>query len=362
MPRPRTVYRGKRKFSWIITLIAMILVAAILFSVWLFYSLQKYIVYDKDGLHLDLSSRRGAASETSEPDAADVVIANQHMDTEIVVEQKDYSAVETGAGADLQPIHAVFVSGSKLNDAALSFYKTGMGDFDTLVLELKTPDGFLRYASTQTLADSYAVNGTLELKTKVEELKAAGIYLVAQISALADNTMARRNSPIAMKNAASAEVFSDEDGMAYLDPYSDTVRSYLLGIITELAEMGFDEILLDGFVCPDSELLRFNKVMTQTPAPADALNSLAFWLREQADTLGIRLSVVLNRDALSGETVLMGQSPAAFANAFDRFAVKTDSVSVSGDQTALGRILGSTARAALIGEGFTPAASCYIVK
>ena len=58
MPRPRTVYRGKRKYSWIITLAVTLLVVVILLAVWLFYHLQRYIVYDKDGLRLDLSAQR----------------------------------------------------------------------------------------------------------------------------------------------------------------------------------------------------------------------------------------------------------------------------------------------------------------
>ena len=36
MPRPRTVYRGKRKYSWIITLLAMILVVVIALAVLVF--------------------------------------------------------------------------------------------------------------------------------------------------------------------------------------------------------------------------------------------------------------------------------------------------------------------------------------
>jgi hypothetical protein len=35
MPRPRTVYRGKRKYSWIITLIAMLIVILIALAVWM---------------------------------------------------------------------------------------------------------------------------------------------------------------------------------------------------------------------------------------------------------------------------------------------------------------------------------------
>ena len=58
MARSRAFYRAQGKHSWIITLIAGLLVALILLALWLFYDLQRYIVYDKDTLRLVLPKDR----------------------------------------------------------------------------------------------------------------------------------------------------------------------------------------------------------------------------------------------------------------------------------------------------------------
>ena len=364
MPRPRSVYRGKRKYSWIITLTATVLAVLVLIGVWLFYDLQKYIVYDKDGLHLDLSAQKDALKNPGvqiEPTAKPAVPG---VDVEIVVERKDYSEIQTSAGADLEPLRAIYVPMSEMRESTLTYYAASgnMGDFDALVLALKGPDGFLAWHSTAPAADSFAVNGTLELEAHLETLKSKGVYLVAEISSLTDAVMAQRNAPIALKNA-DGSVYSDKTAGGYLDPYNEGTRSYLLSLLTELRDLGFDEVLLRGFACPESEQLRFSQAMTQTPDPASALAALGLWLREQADALGIKLSVVMDGADLRGETVA-GQDPALLLRIFDRLAAETDTGYFESDLAALAQALGSDDenRLLTIIDDFAPARGSYIVK
>ena len=363
MPRPRTVYRGKRKYSWIITLLAMIVVVFITLSIWLFYYLQKFIVYDKDGLHLDLSVHRDMLSVEDQPQPG-LPIGFQPIDVEIVVEQPDYSKVVTNAGRDLQAMHAVYLPAAELNETALKFYAADMGDFDALVLELKARDGFLRWHSSVPTADSYAVNGSLELAEHVALLKEKGVYLVAQLSALTDSVMAERNVPIALKNSLTGLPLTDADGSAWLDPYNDSTRAYLLDLITELDAMGFDEILLTDVTCPNSEYLQFSKQMTQTPDAVIAVSSLALWLREQADTLGVRLSAMIRSDVLRGGEDNVGQDPVVFFKAFDRVAVETDFDYFTADIEALQNALGAAGgtRIVAVTDDYIPAQDSYIVR
>ena len=364
MPRPRTVYRGKRKYSWIITLLAMILVVFIALAVWLFYYLQRYIVYDKDGLRLDLSAQREeilrpGAQETPRP------VTVPHVDVEIVVEQRDYSEIQTDAGNNLSEIHAVFVPAKDVTENTLKFYAGRMGDFNALVLELKDADGFLRWHSGVPAADSFAVNGTMELGEYLTPLKEQGVRLVAQISALNDSAMAQRNAPVALKSAVTGQPFTDADGRAWLDPYSDSTREYLLALILELKDMGFDEVLLTGVACPESDGLKFSKNMTQTPDSVTAVSSFALWLRDRADALGLTLSAVIDRAALHSETgAAEGQNPVLFFKAFDRVAVEPSFDGFTEDVAALETALGghSDTRIVAIAENYTPDIASYIVK
>ena len=365
MPRPRTVYRGKRKYSWIITLIATMLVLLILLAVWLFYDLQKYIVYDKDGLHLDLSAQRDALLNPGvQPEPVDKRPSLPSVDVEIVVEETDYSQIQTSAGTGLAPLRAIYIPMAELRESTLTYYAASgnMGDFDALVLELKGADGFLAWHSRVSTTDSFAVNGTLELAEPLKTLKAQGVYLVAALGSLTDAAMAQRNAPIALKNA-DGSVYGDRTAGGYLDPYNETTRSYLLALLTELRDLGFDEVLLQGFACPADEQLRFSQPMTRTPDPGSALASLGLWLRKQADSLGIKLSVAMDGEALRGD-VVAGQDPVLLLKVFDRLAAETDAFYFESDLAAAEAALGGTdeKRVLTIIDDYAPARESYIVK
>lgn len=353
MPRSRAVYKGKRKYSWIITLVVFLLVFLIIFMVWLFSYLQRYIVYDKDSLHIVLPADR--LDEPISPNTGTHINVPK-VDVEIVVDRTDYSDLVTKAGENLLPLRALFVAADDISTQTLNYYLSGTGDFNALVLELKGIDGFLSYRSGIPLTDSYGVNGTAELAETLQQLREDGVYLVAQISGILDEAMATRNSPIALKNAITDSVFQNSKG-AWLDPYNDTVRQYLNALLRELHTLGFDEVLLSGFYCPDSENLKFSRNMTLTPDVVSALSSLAVYLRSQADEIGLKLSVVADAEALrKGESELIGQDPAFFFRVFDRVVYDSDIADAQLCTQALENALGNGGSAAL---RIVPAANDY---
>ena len=170
MARSRAFYRAQGKHTWIVTLVVALLVALILLALWLFYDLQRYIVYDKDTLRLVLPKDR---TEPTELDASDEGPGATFtpVNVEIVVDPTDYSAVEAVAGEDLRAIHARFLASDSLTQTRLDGLSAGMGDFDSLVLELKPSLGLLRYESSLPLAVSYRVNGSLTLRETAEKLR-----------------------------------------------------------------------------------------------------------------------------------------------------------------------------------------------
>ena len=364
--RPKTVYRGNRKYSWIITLVVFVLVILIITAVWLFYYLQRYLVYDKDRVRLVLPAERAETFPT-ETEPTGLPAGFTPVDVEIVVDPADYSDVQTSAGEGLSPIHAIFVSAENVKQGNLDFYAAGLGDFNAIVLELKGPDGMLRYRSGIPFADSYGVNGALELGAAVEALKAQDVRVVAQLSALVDGTMAVRNAPIALQDARSGEPFRDADGRAWLDPYSETLRAYLTALLRDLHDLGFDEVILGDLWCPDNENVRFSQVMTETPDRVSAVSSLALYLRKQADEIGITLSAVVDPAALvAGTNEAIGQDPAVFFKAFDRVTFDMSGADYTACFDLLSRALDRPAdedrRIVPSAAGFSPDFESFIVR
>lgn len=350
MARPRSVYRGENSRLWIVTLIVSALVVLILLAVWLFYDLQKYIVYDKDGLQLVLPSAVEPA--TPADDGSEGAVPLPAVDVEIVVDPADYSGFAGTDGSGLQPLHARYVPAERVTEAALGAYASDMGGYNALVLELKSATGTLSYHSALPLADSYGVNGTAEIAERVAELKENGVWLVAELAALTDGSMAVRNAPIALRDAASGGLYL-KDGQTWLDPYSGVARAYLSGLMEELAEMGFDEILLSGFWIREDENLRYSAAMTATPGAADAVSALAVYLRGQADALGVRLSVKWEGAS--------SQDADLFFRAFDRVAYDYADADAAAALSAVPGVDGDT-RIVAAASGVTPERASYLVK
>lgn len=352
MARPRYFYRGENGYAWIITLVASALVALILIGVWLFYDMQQYIVYDKDGVRVVRPSGQGTAELSGGTDQEAGERPFTPVDVELVVDKADYSDFAGTDGSGLNALHARYVGAESVTDTILGAYAANMGPYNALVLQLKGPSGLLSYHSQVALTDSYDVNGTAELAERVAKLRENGAYLVAELSALADGTMAVRNTPAAMRNAGSGKVYLN-NGQAFLDPYSGVTREYLSALMEELADLGFDEVLLTGLWLPEDAQLAYSAQMTATPDAADAVSSLAVYLRGRADALGLRLSV-----EWAGQT---SQDAALFFRAFDRVVYPWGDAEA---YAALSAIPGADAAGRLVASALAvaPQSESYIVR
>ena len=103
---------------------------------------------------------------------------------------------------------------------------------DTVVLDMKTPDGRLGYVSYQSLAA--AGNGDSDrVISLLAQLRSEGVRAVACVSCFRDDGLA------------------GSDG--WLSPGDEPVEQYLAGVAAELARMGFDEILLEYWQAPGAQ-------------------------------------------------------------------------------------------------------------
>jgi len=367
MSRPRTVYRGKRKYGWLISLLLFIVAIVVVLAAWLFYSLQTYIVYDKDGLHLELPSEAGELAQTGETETETDLseLLAPPVNAEIVIGLPDYSHIEQLAGEDLEVLKAQYVAAENVSAANLPYYAASLDQSGggALLLEMKTDEGMLSYASGIALTASYGVNGTEVLFDTIDALKEDGVYLAAEIGCLVDNAMAVRNAPIALKHAVTGSVLSDNSGM-WLDPYNDVTREYLAALIRELADMGFDEVVLSGLYYPESDSVRYSQTMTAMPDPVSFVSSLAIYLRQVADEEGIRLSAYANGNGLRQAENKSGQDMELFFKLFDRVFVETGYDYYNADMSTLQSYAGSAAssRVVPVTTAYIPESPSWTVK
>ncbi|MBR4424384.1 MAG: hypothetical protein IKS66_00375 [Oscillospiraceae bacterium] len=334
-----SVYRSKRRHGWLLSLPALLLAALLLLGLWLFFYLQRFLVYEKETLGLSLPAEQAedlsAGAEPENPAAS-----FSPVEVEIVVDKTDFSAVPSYQRDAPRVIRGRFLASTGLSQARLEGLTVGMGDYDALILELKPASGLLSYQSFLSIADSYRVNGSLSIGEPVEKLKARDVYLIARLSALVDNAMATRYSTVALRNQSGNGVYL-QNGRAWLDPFHAVTRDYLADLMHELKELGFDEILFDGLSLPSSTALSYSSAMTAVPDPVAAVSSLALFLREEADALDLRISVQVESEALLHlQSALVGQDLELFFKLFDRVAFSVGSGNLNAALSALRAVPG----------------------
>jgi hypothetical protein len=119
---------------------------------------------------------------------------------------------------------------------------------NALVIDVKETDGQLFYATD--LPEAAEVGAIREapifdLEELLPMLKERGIYTIARMVVMKDNTTAVARPELAVMNVATGEPWRDNIGGAWLDPAAPGVAEYVAAIAGDLAAKGFDEVQLD---------------------------------------------------------------------------------------------------------------------
>jgi hypothetical protein len=121
-------------------------------------------------------------------------------------------------------------------------------EVNAMVIDVKETDGRLYYATDlETAAEVGAIREApiFDLEELLPMLKDRGIYTIARMVVMKDNTSAAARPELAVRNSATGEPWRDNIGGAWLDPSAPGVAEYIASIAGDLADKGFDEVQLD---------------------------------------------------------------------------------------------------------------------
>lgn len=203
------------------------------------------------------------------------------------------------------PFQGVFLSLDQLADA-----QTLADGYDGVILPMKTADGALGYVSALPLAaDAGASSGDPDRNEVLRALNdTPGLYTVAQVSGLRDSALVREEPGLSL-HRVSGSPWLDESRQGWLDPAQPQVQSYLIGLCRELAQLGFDEILLTDCGFPtqgDLDSLRAVEEKEET------LETFCRQLQGALADTPVTLSVMGQRDSVTADPV-SGQTTALLA-------------------------------------------------
>lgn len=273
-------YRNKRLVKKGLVILAVILAALLLFILCRFVYLQRFLVYGDGAVSLDyemhLNPERKPEQETSLPS----------FSLEIV--EDDAQSAASLAEGPLKPLTGYYVTTSMLLDlpAVMTALKAMEEPPGTLLFEMKSIYGNFYYDTD--------ISGTYTSSADIDGIEAliasyaqdGKTYLAARIPAFTDNNFALDNqsSGLPLKSGA---LWMDDNSCYWLDPMSEDVQAFLVAMAAELAEMGFDEIVFEGFRIPDSKNIVYDAGQwTREEAAAEAAKALRAALQD----LPIRVS------------------------------------------------------------------------
>ena len=342
MARYTDFYQGQRKKRnyWLIPFIVLLGLLTLLIV--LFYGLQKYAVITDEGVTVhftetDLNEENQAGTATSGNMVFDTVVPD------IQFEAPDYSRIVATAGRRVKPMRAVYISASELNEERLQTAAANLVDGNALLLEMKPRSGQLMWHSQAALAVSYGLYTDNDFANSLDKLIPAlkmredgkEVYLVAQISCFIDDMLATRSTQFALRTEAGLN-YTDENG-TWLDPYNSELRNYIISLIRELYELGFDEVVLADVMHPvgatiqnaegESEKARFlySREMSTEPNPVTAICGFAVYVAgEMADRTGLLSIYTDSPQSLVRNNEDSGQNAVLFMKIYDRVYYRTD--------------------------------------
>lgn len=161
-------------------------------------------------------------------------------------------------------------------------------EINTFVIDIKDASGYVSHPSKVPLAQETGATEDIRIPSMawlLGQLEEAGIYPVARIVIVKDPVLAAARPELAVQDTAGG-VWTDNNGVVWLNPFNEAVWEYHVDLAREVAEMGFPEIQWDYVRFPD--------------APASALGRAHFPGRNgQPRTEAIREFLAYSRDALA---------------------------------------------------------------
>ena len=210
-------------------------------------------------------------------------------------------------------IHAVTVTTAQLRGGSAAQVVLSSGG-DALVVEMKNSYGDLAWQSQVPLAATLGTNASDNLTAQaVRALADSGeLYLVARVQCFRDPVLARNWMGSIMTRGGN--VWYDVQGLGWTSPASQEATDYLSALCLELADMGFDEILLDSAGYPDAGEVNVLAVSDNRPEDLSAPVT-AFWQRlsEELAAKDTALAVQTTEDALRGTNTLSGVTAGGLA-------------------------------------------------
>ena len=241
-------YRTRRFFGRLLRVLMMLAVVAVIALLcWLLW-LQRFVVYTSDGIRLDFSAPPILQGQVAVPPEPGIQV-------EIQYGSKDEEKQEEDASQQL--LAGYYISEDMLYTdipgvlAQLKRLPAGT----PVLIDVKNYRGYFYY-STTVGSQTYGKVNIAAMDELIAWLGSSDLYTIARMPALSDYVYGAEN-PSAGIPLSSGALYFDENKCYWLDPTKEATQTYLIQVVRELRQLGFDEVVFTQFIIPESEKIVF---------------------------------------------------------------------------------------------------------
>lgn len=245
----RIPYRTRRALVRTVIVLAVIALALLLiWACWLLW-LGRYVVYTPEGVKFDFS-------KTTMEIEGQPALPPAEQETVSIYYNEGENAINVST--ELTQISGYYISSEDLKDVdTLRSQVQAMEKEMAVMVEVKNAYGEFNYSTSvgeyfNSSVDQSEVDGFIKQLTKGSR------YTIAKVTAFQDYSYGLNNVDEGLFSTGGAYLWRDDLGCYWLSPSSEQVISYLAQIAAELKDLGFDEVVFDQFLFPDSEGYRFS--------------------------------------------------------------------------------------------------------
>ena len=320
-------YRGRASWKSFLKVLTVVILALLLLGIVAAIYLQQFLVVSSDGVRLDLPFFQ---HDSNSSDPSTPTVSPSPEPSFVIVTPSP----EPTPDPAIEALHPVNLPLEVLYNGTVQSQIEAAGG-DCAVFDMKADSGALGYASSielaqytkQTSTDS-SINAAIQTTNEID-----GLYTIARVSCFKDHNITDWERSLSIFTNSGYR-WTDPDNIRWISPTNPDVRDYLTAICVELAELGFDEILLDNAGYPSKGNLHYIKKgeaydQSQFSSVIDGFYAQVAAALEEYE---ITLSVVTTSEALSGQDTLTGQTPANLV-IFDRHWTFDESETISPNQS-----------------------------
>jgi len=292
------VYRGRQGGSSFLKVLVIVLAVLLVLGLALLVVVTgRYLQFTDDGPKLVLPWLQEGVEASATPDLSDVLVT-----------ETPEPSVEPTPTPDpaSQPLTALLVDPASLIDGTAPDRAARAGA-NALVVQVQDEEGNLAWQTAQALPHQ-EMNGDAALNGAVEQLARDGrFHLTARLSGFRSlwGSVYAKNTAL---TSGTGKLWYDSGGISWVSASDPSGQAYLSAICQELAEMGFDEIVLEHPGYPDSG--RVNYIAKGDKYPKEGrdgvvrsfLENLSRQLEEAGAVLSVRVTGAPDGAAASGVT------------------------------------------------------------